>query len=422
MGGPAMTTPSGYESASGLAYTLDGPIDEFVRYIYAEYWADDLINDKFVPDECICKHFSEDISWEYGGACTNEMLPIAGRYTGHAGMSSALKLYGELLRVKRWETKSIVLTPDDPTERKVSAFIELSVDYEVRASGTPLSLQEVHVLRINRRGTEDEPQITSVRIMFDELAMSEALAFTGVLHSKAERMLGTEATPQTQPQPRQLSKVERMLGAEAPPQPPSQPRQLSKAERMLGAEAPPQPPSQQQQLSKLQRMLGAEAPLQPPSQQQQLSKVEHMLGADAPPQPPSQQQQLSKSQRMLGAEAPLPPPSAAPPQPKRRTGRQALLSNLQSVVAAFQAAGPLLPAEVEAGREIIAQLDILFRDGPLPLPPDLEKSLEQRMGALLEGASNGPGARVGGWNGRWLPAVAAAAVIASVGISRATRA
>jgi len=32
-------------------------IEAFVRYIYEEYWADDLVHDRFVPTPCIIGTF-----------------------------------------------------------------------------------------------------------------------------------------------------------------------------------------------------------------------------------------------------------------------------------------------------------------------------------------------------------------------------
>ena len=199
-----MTTPSGYVSASGLTYEMDGPLEHFVRYIYEEYWADDLKHDKFVPEQCIRSHFATDVVWEYGGSSASPLLPIAGRYHGHEGMSAALSAFGQLLKVKVWEANAIVLAPSGAgTSGEVTAFVDLSAEYEIRESGTPIALDEVHVLRLAMGGREKEPQILGVRILFDELALATAIA------------------PQNSMLQRMLSKPQRILGAEAPPPPPA---------------------------------------------------------------------------------------------------------------------------------------------------------------------------------------------------------
>jgi len=160
-------------SRSGLSYTTDGPLEAFVHYIYAEYWADDLQHDRFVPEVCIRSHFTSDVVWEYGGAARLAAIPAIGRYHGHDGIAAALDAFGRMLKVTRWEARSIVLTPT--VEGECTAFIDLSAEYEIRESGRVLALDEVHVLQILHRGPTDEPQVASVRIHFDEMKLLQHL-------------------------------------------------------------------------------------------------------------------------------------------------------------------------------------------------------------------------------------------------------
>ena len=78
-----------------------------------------------------------------------------------------------------------------------TAFVSLTADYVIRASATPLKLDEVHVLRIVKT---DEPRISSVRILLDELALEAAML------APSKNSGGS----------RKMSKAQRLLGAEAP--------------------------------------------------------------------------------------------------------------------------------------------------------------------------------------------------------------
>lgn len=158
------------DCASGLTYTRDD-IHAFVRYIYAEYWADDLKHDRFVPDVCIKGHFDPNVRWTYGGPTPNSRLPLVGEYNGHEGMAAFLGGFGKLVKVERWDATQLVL--HDSPDGEVSAYVELEAEYVMRVSGARLKMDEVHVLKVRRNG-EGEPQICSVRIMFDQTALENA--------------------------------------------------------------------------------------------------------------------------------------------------------------------------------------------------------------------------------------------------------
>eukprot|EP00656_Telonema_subtile_P024385 TRINITY_DN2654_c0_g1_i3.p1 TRINITY_DN2654_c0_g1~~TRINITY_DN2654_c0_g1_i3.p1 ORF type:complete len:240 (+),score=51.34 TRINITY_DN2654_c0_g1_i3:25-744(+) len=161
-----------YVPASGLSYTQED-VYSFVRYIYAEYWADDLKNDRFVPDVCIRGHFDADVRWTYGGPTANPRLPLVGEYTGHDGMSAFLGGFGELFQVDRWEASKLSLV--DGPDGEVIAYVELDAQYRLRDTGVTVHLDELHTLKV-RKNHEGEPQICSVRILFDQPALENAVA------------------------------------------------------------------------------------------------------------------------------------------------------------------------------------------------------------------------------------------------------
>lgn len=192
-----MSVPAtGHVAVSGLSYTVDD-VEAFVQYVYAEYWADDLAKDEFVPTTCIEGHFDEGIVWTFGGKTTHKGLTLAGRYGGHAGMSQFLSAFGKTFKVVKWEAANVTLTggPDEFT-----AYVDLEAEYIIRSSGRRLHLDEVHILQIKRRVSDREPQISSVTILLDQLALLQVLE---------------APTKPANKQPK-LSKAQRMLGAEAP--------------------------------------------------------------------------------------------------------------------------------------------------------------------------------------------------------------
>ena len=186
-------------TASGLTYDPDDQdLTTFVTYIYAEYWADDLLHDRFVPEACVTKHFAEGVEWRWGGICPSRHAQLIGLYTGHQGMAEFLGKFGQCFQVKAWRPKSIAVVKSD--DDKFTAYVSLSADYVIRASGISLHMDELHVLEIENDASASEPQITSVNILFDELALESAL------QSPSAQSGGS----------RKMSKAQRMLGAEAP--------------------------------------------------------------------------------------------------------------------------------------------------------------------------------------------------------------
>jgi hypothetical protein len=92
------------------------PADWFVRYIYEEYWQDDLKLDRFVPTPCIQAHFTEDVVWRYGGDATTVTQspfnsckhPLIGTYHGSDGMAEFLGNFGAVFKVEEWFPRAIV--------------------------------------------------------------------------------------------------------------------------------------------------------------------------------------------------------------------------------------------------------------------------------------------------------------------------
>lgn len=193
-----------YVPASGLTYTPDD-VRAFVTYIYAEYWADDLLHDRFVPTSCIQKHFSEQVAWTFGGMTSNSRAPLVGRYEGHSGMARFLDAFGSTFKVHKWEGRLLGLEASD--DGQVDVCVALEARYEVRATGAHVCLEELHHLTISSDG-EGEPRITSVRILFDQPALEAALALAA-------------PAPAPAPTAAKLTKAQRVLGAEAPAAPPA---------------------------------------------------------------------------------------------------------------------------------------------------------------------------------------------------------
>lgn len=173
---PHSFPPSPPMSASGLSYSPDS-LKEFVRYIYAEYWADDLVHDRFVPTPCILAHFGPSVSWEYGSPVRSEGVPLIGCYEGHDGMSSFLENFGKTVKVNRWELVTLGLSDEEELLDDgvvATAFVELDADYTIRRTSRRLKLNEVHVIKLGKRG-DGEPQILGVRILFHTNALLDAL-------------------------------------------------------------------------------------------------------------------------------------------------------------------------------------------------------------------------------------------------------
>lgn len=160
-------------TASGLSYTPDD-IEAFVTYIYAEYWADDLVNDEFVPETCINNHFSADISWVYGGSTPSPRIPLVGEYKGHAGMSKFLGDYGKAFQVLKWDATKLAFSKMDD-EGSITCFVALDATYKVRSNEEEFNLRELHELTVKKEPESGEPQICSVRILFDHVAVETAL-------------------------------------------------------------------------------------------------------------------------------------------------------------------------------------------------------------------------------------------------------
>jgi len=139
--------------------------DDLVRYIYEEYWADDLIFDRFVPDQCIQAHFTDEICWRFavtsGKPCA--LTKLIGEYHGHIGMSGFLRSFGVVVKVLGWTPSSIV------TREDLSANIELNAKYQIRESGDTFAAREKHVLHLKRKSGSEELQIARVAVDIVEM-------------------------------------------------------------------------------------------------------------------------------------------------------------------------------------------------------------------------------------------------------------
>eukprot|EP00927_Polykrikos_kofoidii_P057417 TRINITY_DN51552_c0_g1_i1.p1 TRINITY_DN51552_c0_g1~~TRINITY_DN51552_c0_g1_i1.p1 ORF type:complete len:189 (-),score=32.40 TRINITY_DN51552_c0_g1_i1:123-689(-) len=158
-------------------------IESFVRYIYEEYWSDDLAHDRFVPTPCITAHFTEDISWTYGDsggsmsssdetAAAAGALDLVGTYTGRDGMSTFLAAWGARFKVEAWAPASFRF-------HGLVAEVSLDARYRLRATGAVAKVREEHRLELrqdpNLQATMPV-QIATVSIAFDQAAMVKAFA------------------------------------------------------------------------------------------------------------------------------------------------------------------------------------------------------------------------------------------------------
>lgn len=133
--------------------------EEFIKYIYKEYWEDDLSKDRFVPTPCIQAHFKEDIEWIYGKDKNKntDKFNLIGSYNNHDGMSLFLSNWGNVFKVEKWDPSKIELN-----ENNTIAEIDMDCVYNVRKTNKRFEIKEHHVLVIK------DLQIAKVEITFDE--------------------------------------------------------------------------------------------------------------------------------------------------------------------------------------------------------------------------------------------------------------
>jgi len=138
--------------------------EDFVSYIYNEYWADDLIHDRFVPTDCIRAHFVPGIEWTYG----IEGEELSGSYHGLEEMSFFLRSFGEKYKVHAWRASNIVFEQSDPNPRhELRCRVTLESRYEDRTTRLIIQRVESHRLTLVRVGpipAESPWQIASVVI------------------------------------------------------------------------------------------------------------------------------------------------------------------------------------------------------------------------------------------------------------------
>jgi len=137
-----------------------GNLDNFIRYIYAEYKFD-------IPDPCIHRHFHPDIEWIFGHDmesssspsyslfnALHSVCPLIGKFVGHEKMKYWLKLMLQSLEILKWQVNHVTVQGDHLT-------VLLHGEYQVKNTGKKYAVEETHHHIIKNW------EIMSVKILFD---------------------------------------------------------------------------------------------------------------------------------------------------------------------------------------------------------------------------------------------------------------